>query len=355
MFNRVTDFPFFACDVLLVLQEVLQFGVGLDALQLVGDNLPDLGTDAVVVLLNHLLHAVVAVSIGKVRDDGYRLVSLFLTLDLLGIHHNLAMENLLLDTLAEVVGDRPDEHALRERGNLARRDKALHLRVNGGGLVLAVNGDALPLLQDFTETFGQGLGGLADHLPGEDVADGVHHHGGLLVAVVALELGEVLKAQQGGNLVAPGGGNQVVQPLEVNRRQLVYDYRGFEPALLVHELYDARVVQPQRRPVDVLAVGIVAHAKDFRFVGVVYVERELAVGHDPVELRGNHARERNLRRGYLPGELFHRPSLPCVHERGKVVLQFGVAGQNGKHVLVTAVEQLDGMGKGTILAVFVNP
>ena len=44
---------------LLALQEVLQFGVGLDALQLVGDNLPYLGTDAVVVLLNHLLHAVV--------------------------------------------------------------------------------------------------------------------------------------------------------------------------------------------------------------------------------------------------------------------------------------------------------
>ena len=60
MFNRVTDFPFFVCDALLVLQEVLQFGVGLYALQLVGDNLPDLGTDAVVVLLNHLLHAVVA-------------------------------------------------------------------------------------------------------------------------------------------------------------------------------------------------------------------------------------------------------------------------------------------------------
>ena len=165
MFNRVTDFPFFVCDALLVLQEVLQFGVGLDALQLVGDNLPDLGTDAVVVLLNHLLHAVVAAGIGKVRDDGNRLVSLFLTLDLLGIHHNLAMENLLLDALAEIVGNRPHEHALRERGNLARRDKALHLRVDGGGLVLAVDGDALPLLQDFTETFGQVLGSLADHLP----------------------------------------------------------------------------------------------------------------------------------------------------------------------------------------------
>lgn len=223
MFNRVTDFPFFACGVLLVLQEVLQFRVGLDALQLVGDNLPHIGTDAVVVFLNHLLHAVVAIGIGKVRDDGNRLVSLFLTLHLIGIDHNLAMENLLLNALAEVVGDRSHEHALRERGNLARRDKALHLRVDGGGLVLAVDGDTLPLLQDFAETLGKGLGSLAHDLPGKDVADGVHYYSGLLVAVVALELGEVLKAQQGGNLVAPGSGNQVVQPLEINRGQLVDD------------------------------------------------------------------------------------------------------------------------------------
>ena len=95
MFNRVTDFPFFVCDALLVLQEVLQFGVGLYALQLVGDNLPDLGTDAVVVLLNHLLHAVVAAGIGKVRDDGNRLVSLFLTLHFLGIDHNWMINGLI--------------------------------------------------------------------------------------------------------------------------------------------------------------------------------------------------------------------------------------------------------------------
>ena len=50
--NSATDFPFFACGVLLVLQEVLQFGVGLYALQFVGDNLPHLCTDTVVVLLN---------------------------------------------------------------------------------------------------------------------------------------------------------------------------------------------------------------------------------------------------------------------------------------------------------------
>lgn len=236
----------------------MQFGVGLYALQLVGDNLPDLGTDTVVVILDHLLHAVVATGIGKVGDDGYRPVSLFLTLHFLGIDHNLAMENLLFDALVVVVGDGSHEHALRERGNLARRNQALHLRIDGSGLVLAVDGDALPPLENLAETLGKGLGGLAYDLTGKDVADGVHDHGGLLVAVVTLELGKVLKTQQGGNLVASGGGNQVVQPLEVNRGQLVDDDGGLQPALPVDELDDARIVQPQRRPVDILAVGIVA-------------------------------------------------------------------------------------------------
>ena len=37
---------------------------------------------------------------------------------LFGIHHNLAMKNLLLDTLVEVVGYRTDKHSLRKPGNL---------------------------------------------------------------------------------------------------------------------------------------------------------------------------------------------------------------------------------------------
>ena len=78
-------FFFSSMIFLFVLQEVLQLGVGLYALQLVSDNFPDLGTDTVVVILVHLLHAVVAASICKVRDDGYRPLSLFLTLHFLGI------------------------------------------------------------------------------------------------------------------------------------------------------------------------------------------------------------------------------------------------------------------------------
>ncbi len=80
---------------LFVLQEVLQFGVGLYALQLVSDNLPDFGTDTVVVILDHLRHAVVATGICKVRDDGDRPVSLILTLHFLGIDHNWMINGLI--------------------------------------------------------------------------------------------------------------------------------------------------------------------------------------------------------------------------------------------------------------------
>ena len=62
---------------LFVLQEGLQFGGVLNALQLVSDNLPDFGTDTVVVIFDHLLHAVVATGIGKVRNDGYNVPFLY--------------------------------------------------------------------------------------------------------------------------------------------------------------------------------------------------------------------------------------------------------------------------------------
>ena len=73
----------------------MQFEVGLYALQLVSDNLPDLGTGTVEVILVHLLHAVVAAGICKVRDDWYRPVSLFLTLHFLGIGHNWMINGLI--------------------------------------------------------------------------------------------------------------------------------------------------------------------------------------------------------------------------------------------------------------------
>lgn len=115
-----------------------------------------------------------------------------------------------------------------QRGNLRWRDERIHLRVDGCGLVVAVDSYALPLLQDFAETLGERLRRFPDDLPGEDISDGIHHDFGLLVAVVAYQLGEILKSQKHGHLVASRRRNQVVQALEIDGRQLVDDNRGFE-------------------------------------------------------------------------------------------------------------------------------
>ena len=60
-----------------------QLRISLDAPDLVGDNLPDLVLDAVVVGINLLLHGVVAVLVGEVDDLRYLHVAGGLPLDLL--------------------------------------------------------------------------------------------------------------------------------------------------------------------------------------------------------------------------------------------------------------------------------
>ena len=138
---------------LLLLQQIFQVIIARDALQFLLHNLLHLFLDAPVVRLHRFLHAVVAVLVREIGNDGDFLVGTFLPLDLLGIHNNLAVKNLLLDALVEIVGHRTDKHTLRKTGNLARRDKRVHLRVDGGGNVLPVDGDGLPFLQHLTEPF----------------------------------------------------------------------------------------------------------------------------------------------------------------------------------------------------------
>ena len=62
---------------------MFQILVTSDALQLVGDNLFHLLLDAPVIRLHHFLHAVVAVRVREVGNDGYRLVGFLLAPHLL--------------------------------------------------------------------------------------------------------------------------------------------------------------------------------------------------------------------------------------------------------------------------------
>ena len=220
--SRPFPLPTASCRLFL-LQQMFQIFVISDAFQLFLNNLFHLLLDAPVIRLHCFLHAVFAILVREVGNDGYRLVGFLLAFHLLGIHDNLTVENLLLDTLVEVVGHRTDKHALRQSGNLARRDKRVHLRVDGCRNVLPVDRDRLPFLQHLSEPLRKRLGGFAHHLTGEDISDRVHHHFGFLVPVVTYQLTEILKSQTHGNLVTSRGGDKVVQSLEIYRRKLVDD------------------------------------------------------------------------------------------------------------------------------------
>ena len=123
--------PKFILWLLLFLYQVFQILVTSDAFQLILDNLLDIFLDLVVVVLYGLLHAVVAIGILEIIDDGDRLIVAFLTLYLVGINHNLSMEYLLFDALVEVIGNRADKHALGKTADFAGRNKAVHLGIDG--------------------------------------------------------------------------------------------------------------------------------------------------------------------------------------------------------------------------------
>ena len=133
---------------------MLQVFVTCDALQLVLDNQLDILLDLVVIVLNSLLHAVVAIRIQEIVDDGDRLIMAFLSLYLVGVNDNLGMENLLLYALGEVVGNRSNKHTLGESANLARWDETVHLGIDGRRDILTVDGNRLALLEHFSKTLG---------------------------------------------------------------------------------------------------------------------------------------------------------------------------------------------------------
>ena len=138
----------------LFLYQMLQVLVTSDALQLVLDYLLDIFLDLVVVVLNGLLHAVVAIGILKIIDYRDGLIVAFLSLYLFRINHNLSMENLLLYALGEVIGNGADKHTLGESANLAWRNETVHLGIDGCRDILSVDGNGLALLEHFSKTLG---------------------------------------------------------------------------------------------------------------------------------------------------------------------------------------------------------
>ena len=145
-------------------------------------DLRDVLLDLRIIASDDLLHTIHAVGIaerGYFRD---RNVRRRLSGELLPVDDDLGVEDLLLDAFVEVVRHGTHEHALREVGDLRGGNQAVELR-------------------------------------------------------------EVLKAQAYGHLVRTGRGDQVVQPPEIDRGQLVDDDRRLGFSLLVDEPCDARIIE----------------------------------------------------------------------------------------------------------------
>ena len=193
------------------------------------------------------------------------------------------MKHFLRNIVPEVVGHGSDEHALRKIADFRRGDHAVKLGVYPRGFIFTADIERLPLLHDFSEAFGEDAGRVAYDLPGNNVSYDILYDFAFVFAVIACKLGKILHTQTHGHAVASGSSDKVVQTFEENGRQLVDYYAAFEFSLTVYGFHDARVVKAQCRRIDVLAVGVAAHAKDFRGFGVIQVEGKVVARHNPVE------------------------------------------------------------------------
>ena len=141
-----------------------------------------------VVAFDNLFEIVGANCVSERIDFRDELVGLHLRRNLCRIHNNLSVEDLLFDTFVEVVGYRTYEHTLCEVGNLACRDKAIHLCGDRGRFVITVNGHGLPLLQDLTKAFRERLSCFSYHLSREHVTYSVLYYLALLVSIITGKL-----------------------------------------------------------------------------------------------------------------------------------------------------------------------
>ena len=162
-------------------------------------DLRDILLDLRIIASDDLLHTIHAVGIaerGYFRDRNVR-------------------RRLSGDAFVEVVRHSTHEHALREVGDLRGGNQTVELHIGRGGEVVVAQRVGGPQLHDPAEALAQRLGRISQNLTCEDVAHGTLDDLGLLLAVVAFELREVLKAQAYGHLVRTGRGDQVVQPPEI--------------------------------------------------------------------------------------------------------------------------------------------
>ena len=93
-----------------------------------------------------------AIFVCELRDDGNGLICLHLRGNLGRIHHNLSVEDFLLDALVEVVGGSSNKRAFCEVGDFESRDKAIEKRGDGSRFVIELDSDE-PTMAFLKQTF----------------------------------------------------------------------------------------------------------------------------------------------------------------------------------------------------------
>lgn len=141
-----------------------------------------------VVAFDNLFEIVGANCVSERIDFRDGLVGLHLRRNLCRIHHNLSVEDLLFDTFVEVVGYRTYEHTLCEVTDFGCWNETVHLCGDRGGLVIAVDGHGLALLEHLSKPLRKCLGCFSYHLSREHVTYSVLYYLALFVAIITGKL-----------------------------------------------------------------------------------------------------------------------------------------------------------------------
>lgn len=143
---------------------MLQIRIVLDSFFLILDDLQYVRLDLRIITVNLLLHDVVAVRIPELIDYRNFLVGFHFRGYFCTVNDNPRMENLLVYLFPEVVSHAAHECSLRKISDFGSRYQGIQLRIDGGGCILSVDGNGLPLLEYLAETLRQVLGRFPDHL-----------------------------------------------------------------------------------------------------------------------------------------------------------------------------------------------
>ena len=129
-----------SADESAAFEKMLQQRVRRDTAYLIENDFLDLFLDTVVIVLYGALHhALPGCLVDEWVYDRDLRIPRGLRLDLVVVNHYLGMKDLLVYALVKIVADGADKHTLRERRDLARRNQAVHLGIEGMAYILSVN------------------------------------------------------------------------------------------------------------------------------------------------------------------------------------------------------------------------